>query len=149
MKKALVKINFRRAFVVAAIISAFGSFVLWDYHRVNRDFSALKHLLSKTRNEAIIDEKVFTAKFNGRNVVVTNGINGGAIKTLNVPTLSLINYDSTIGKDLIVFTEKGTTPYNVRIHGGIMTLKSWFGFKRYIAVNCTGLVTEGRYPDGI
>ncbi len=115
---------------------------------MNRDFSALKHLLSRTRNEAIIDENGFTGKFNGKDVIISNG-NGGVIKTLNVPTLSLINYDSTIGKDLIVFTEKGTTPYNVRIHGGDMTLRSWFGFKKYIVVNCTGLVSEGRYPDGI
>ncbi len=33
MKKAPGKISFRRAFVVAAIITAFGSPVLWDYHR--------------------------------------------------------------------------------------------------------------------
>ncbi len=134
--------------MVAAIISAFGSLVLWDYHRLNRDFSALKHLLSRTRNKAIIEEKVFTAKFNGKDVIISNG-SGGVIKTLNVPTLASINYDSTIGKDLIVFTEKGTTPYNVQIHGGDMTLKSWFGFKKHIAVNCTGLVTGGRYPDDI
>ncbi len=134
--------------MVASIISAFGSIVLWDYHRLNRDFSALKHLLSRTRNGAIIDENVFTAKFNVKDVVISNG-SGVVIKTLNVPTLSLINYDSTIGKDLIVFTEKGTSPYNVRVHGGDMALKSWFGFKKHIAVNCTGLVSEGKYPEGI
>jgi len=25
-------------------------------------------------------------------------------------------------------------------------LKSWLGFRKNIAVNCTGLVTEGVYP---
>ena len=29
----------------------------------------------------------------------------------------------------------------------IMTMSSWLGFKRHLAVNCTGYVSEGRYPD--
>lgn len=47
---------------------------------------------------------------------------------------------------MIVYTGVGTSGHNIEEHGGDLILRSWFGFRKYIAVNCNGLVTEGRYP---
>jgi hypothetical protein len=60
--------------------------------------------------------------------------------------LADVNYNTTLGDDMIVFDGHGTSEYNKRVHGGDLRLKSWFGFRKNIAVNCTGLVTEGLYP---
>ncbi|MBW1783106.1 MAG: hypothetical protein JRL30_20480 [Deltaproteobacteria bacterium] len=49
---------------------------------------------------------------------------------------------------MIVFCQRGTGEYNKREHGGDLRLKSWLGFRKNIAVNCTGLVKEGLYPGG-
>ena len=65
---------------------------------------------------------------------------------MTVPTLDQVNYDTTLGDDMIVFYKRGTAEYNKRIHGGDIRLKSWLGFRKNIAVNCTGLVVEGVYP---
>ena len=48
---------------------------------------------------------------------------------------------------MIIFTPRGTQQYNTRIHGGDIRLRSWFGFKKSIAVNCNGYVSEGVYPE--
>ena len=69
------------------------------------------------------------------------------IDNLNVPTLAEMNYDTTPDHKMIVFDGHGTSAYNKRVHGGDQRLKSWLGFRKNIAVNCTGLVAEGMYPD--
>lgn len=56
--------------------------------------------------------------------------------------------NTKLGKDMIVFTGQGTEPYNIKIHGGDLTLRSWFGFQKHLAVNCTGFATEGVTPKG-
>jgi hypothetical protein len=61
--------------------------------------------------------------------------------------LDQVNYDTTLGDDMIVFYKQGTGKYNKRVHGGDIQLKSWFGFQRNIVVRCTGLVMEGVYPE--
>ena len=140
-QKALLRI-----LILAILFTSIGTFVLWDYVRVDRDFSKLKALLQDTRYRAIGNDRPFVVKFSDEEVVVSDKNTGLVIKALIVPTLDEVNYDTTLGKDMIVFTGHGTSAYNKRIHGGDLTLKSWFGFRKYIAVNCTGLVTEGLYP---
>ena len=147
MKKASIHLNPWRVTALTLIIVLAGSFALWDHYRVNRDFASLKSLLMKTRNEALQSGKTFTTKFSGKDVKIQKGISGNLIQALHVPTLSAVNYDTKLGKDMIVFTSRGTDPYNIKIHGGDMTLRSWFGFQKYLAVNCTGFVSEGLYPD--
>ncbi len=66
---------------------------------------------------------------------------------LDVPTLHDVNYATTLGDNMIVYTGVGTSRHNIKEHGGDLTMRSWFGFSKYIAVNCNGLATEGRYPD--
>lgn len=131
---------------LAFLFTAVGIFVLWDHFRVNRDFFELKTLLSNVRYAAITKNKVLIARFLGKDVVVRDRKTGMVIKSLNVPTLDEVNYDTTLGSDMILFSGRGTSEYNKREHGGDLRLKSWLGFKKYIAVNCTGLVTEGVYP---
>ena len=137
-----------RIIILALVFSGAGTIILWDHFRVNRDFSDLKTLLSNVRYEAITKNKILTVQFPGKDVVVADKNTGLVIKNLNVPTLDQVNYDTTLGDSMIIFAGQGTSNYNKRIHGGDLRLKSWLGFRKNIAVNCTGLVTEGTYPDG-
>jgi len=65
---------------------------------------------------------------------------------LYVSSLNEVNYDTTFGDDMIVFCRSGTADYKKRVHGGDLRLRSWLDFRKSLAVNCTGLVTEGVYP---
>ena len=145
-----MKKNHQRAFirilVLAILFTSAGTFVLWDYIRVDRDFSALKVLLQNTRYRAIGNDKAFVVQFSGGEAVVSDKNTGAVIKTLNVPTLDKVNYNTTLGENMIVFDGHGTADHNKKIHGGDLRLRSWLGFRKNIAVNCTGLVTEGVYP---
>lgn len=140
-QKALLRI-----LILTILFTGIGTFVLWDHFRVDRDFSKLKTLLSNVRYEAITGNKMLIARFNDKDVVVTDEATGKVTKHLNIPTLNEVNYNTTLGDNMIVFYWSGTSDYNKRVHGGDLRLKSWFGFRKNIAVNCTGLVTEGRYP---
>ena len=135
-----------RILIMAILFTSAGTFVLWDYYRVDRDFSVLKALLSDTRYRAIGNDKTFVVRFVGKKVIITDKTTGKVIKSLNVPTLAEVNYNTTLGDNMIVFDGHGTADHNVKIHGGDLRLRSWFGFSKNIAVNCTGLVTEGVYP---
>ena len=131
---------------MALLFTALGTLVLWDHFRVSRDFLELKTLLRDTRYRAITKNELLAARFIGKQVVITGRESGEVIKTLNVPTLDEVHYDTTLGDNMIVFTGHCTSKCNKREHGGDLRLKSWFGFRKNIAVNCTGLVTEGVYP---
>ncbi len=135
-----------RIIILTLLFTSAGTLVLWDYYRIDRDFSALKALLSDTRYRAIGNDKTFVARFSGKELVISDKNTGLVIKALDIPTLEKVNYNTTLGDNMIVFTGSGTSKYNKREHGGDLTLKSWFGFRKNIAVNCTGLVTEGVYP---
>jgi len=106
-------------FVAAAIFSA-----TWDLNRLNTDFKNLFTLLRSARADAFYKDT-----------------------TIIIPSIARVDYDTTLGKDMIVFTWRGTEQYNKRVHGGEITLRSVLGFRRYIHVNCTGLVKEGLYPE--
>ena len=135
-----------RVLILTILFTSAGTFVLWDYYRVNKDFSALKALLQDTRYRAIGNDKTFVVRFSGKEVVISDKNTGLVIKALIVPTLKKVNYNTTLGDNMIVFDGHGTSKYNKREHGGDLRLKSWLGFRKNIAVNCTGLVTEGVYP---
>jgi len=89
---------------------------------------------------------MLTVRFINKKAVVTDRKTGKLVRTLAVPTVDEVNYDTFLGDNMIVFCGRGTGDYNNREHGGGLRLKSWFGFQKNIAVNCTGLVTEGVYP---
>ena len=101
------------------------------------------------RNLAIFDNKELIVRFDDRVMTVSDKYDNN-IFNQKVPTLNNINYDTTQGKDMIIFTGNGTDKYNIEIHGGDITFRSWLGYEKSLAINCTGLVTEGLMPeDGI
>ena len=143
MLKSIIRVT-----LLSAVLSAIALFVIWDHSRVNRDFRQLKTLLTDARLNAVTQHKVLVARFTGKTVYVTDNKAGAVIETLAVPTLNKVNYDTTLGKDMIVFYERGTGKYNKRVHGGDIRLKSYLGFRKNIVVRCTGLAMEGVYPEG-
>jgi len=104
--------------------------------------------VTETRYHAAGREKTLVARFVDKTVSTTDNDTGVVHDILTVPTLYRVNYDTTLGKDMIVFYDRGTGKYNKRVHGGDIRLKSWLGFRRNIVIRCTGLVMEGVYPNG-
>lgn len=146
-KQILKEIKYPRVLFLSLLLIFAGSFILWDHYRVIRDFSNLKSFLTNSRLEAIEKDKILIIEFFGKDITITDDKTGVALSTFHLPTLHSVNYDTKLGKNMIVFSSKGTAPHNLRIHGGDLTLRSWLGFNKNIAVNCTGLVSEGLYPD--
>jgi hypothetical protein len=109
----------------------------------------LKEVLNAARNAAIYGPHSLLLKFDGDHVVVTEKDTGKNRHELTIPTLYRVKYETTLGKGMIVFTSSGTDPYNVRLHGGDITLRSWLGMKRSLWVNCTGFVQEGVLVDDV
>ena len=147
IKEKLSKINFVRVFLVSLTLISVGGFVMWDYHRLSVDFNNLMSLLRNVRLYAAETDKNMAVRFDDKNIIVKEIGSDKQYNTLKVQTLHKVNYNTTLGKSIIVFTGIGTSPYNLKVHGGDLLLKSWFGFKKYIWVNCTGLAKEGQYPD--
>ena len=145
--KTITRISVVRVALLSAVLSGVGCFVVWDYSRVNVDFRQLKALLTDVRYQTAGRDKTLVARFADKAVSITNNDTGVVIDTLTVPTLNQVNYDTTLGKDMIVFYASGTGKYNKRVHGGDVRLKSWLGFRKNIVVRCTGLVMEGVYPE--
>jgi len=144
--KTITNSPFLRVALLSAILSGMGCFIVWDYYRVNRDFRQLKALLTDVRWQTAGKVRTLVTRFVGDTVSLTDNDTGAVIKTLDVPTLHQVNYDTTLGDDTIVFYAHGTGKYNKRVHGGEIRLKSWLGFRRNIVVRCMGLVMEGVYP---
>ena len=146
IKRIIGEVKPYRVLILTLLIVSTGILVIQDYSRLTKDFSKLMSFLTKVRLKAMQDDVILITQFIGENVIVKDK-NGNVLDSLHVSTLNKINYDTKLGKNMIVFSGRGTSPYNIRVHGGDMTLKSWFGFRKNIAVNCTGLVTEGLYPE--
>jgi len=138
--------NYRRVAILSSIIIAIGFLVFFDYQKVLSDFRNLKSLLNETRHAAITTGRSLIVRFNDKEAQLLS-FSGTPIRKMEISTLHKVNYDTTRGKGVIVFTPTGTHPYNLRVHGGDIRLKSWFGFEKNIAVNCYGLVSEGVYPE--
>ncbi len=147
IKEKLSEINFVRVFLVSLVLISVGGLVMWDYQRLSEDFYNVMSLLRDVRLYAAETDKDMTVRFGDKDIIVNELGSDERYNTLKVSTLSKVNYDTTLGKGIIVFTGIGTSPYNLKVHGGDLMLKSWFGFKKYIWVNCTGFAKEGRYPD--
>ena len=145
IKRIIGEVKPYRVFILTLLIVSTGILVIQDYSRLTKDFSKLMSFLTKVRLKAMQNDVVLITQFNRKNVIVRDE-NGNVLDSLHVSTLNKINYDTNLGKNMIVFSGRGTSLYNIRVHGGDITLKSWFGFRKNIAVNCTGLVTEGLYP---
>ena len=147
IKKIIGDVKPYRILLLTLLIVSTGILVIQDYSRLTKDFSKLMSFLTKIRSKAMQDDVILITQFMGKNVIVKDK-KDNVLDSLHVSTLHKVNYDTKLGKNMIVFSGRGTSPYNIRVHGGDMRLKSWFGFRKNIAVNCTGLVTEGLYPEG-
>ena len=141
------KLSIRNIAIAASFLIAFSSLVLFDYHRVQNDFHKLQVDLMRIRFQSITKDKPLMVKFNGNEVSVLDFPDGPLLETLQFSTISKVMYDTTVGKDMIVYHTGTTSMHNRRIHGGEIVLKSWLGFSKHIHVNCAGLAQEGRYPD--
>ena len=146
IKRIIGEVKPYRVLILTLLIVSTGILILQDYSRLTKDFSKLMSFLTKVRSKAMQNDIILIAQFKGKNVIVKDK-KGNVLDCLHVSTLHKVNYDTKLGKNMIVFSGRGTSPYNIRVHGGDMTLKSWFGFRKNIAVNCTGLVKEGLYPE--
>ena len=146
-EEILKEIKYPRVLFLSLLFVFADSFVLCAHYQTIRDFSKLKSFLTNTRLEAIEKDKILMLKFIGKDITITDDKTGVALSTFHLPTLHSVNHNTKLGKNMIVFSSTGTAPHNLRIHGGDLTLRSWLGFNKNIAVNCTGLVSEGLYPD--
>ena len=52
---------------------------------------------------------------------------GNPVSSIKISTLYQVNYDTTLGHDMIVFSPTGTHEHNVSIHGEDIRLMSWLG----------------------
>lgn len=106
-----------------------------------KDFLNAKKTIVQVRAASIVDHKERIVKFIDKTLLAYES--DSLIFSLKLSTLSKVNYNTTIGNDMIVFTATGTDPYNKKVHGGDISFKSWLGFKKSLWVNCTGYVVEG------
>jgi hypothetical protein len=131
---------------LALAIVAAPSLALWNESQVDREFHALYMLLLRTRSRAMQDGPM-TVRFIGHRAVVEDR-QGGVVKSLWLMTLDEVRYRTTKGKEMIIFGQGGPTSlYNIHLHGGDVTLRSWTGRSRSLWVHCSGGVTGGRNDD--
>jgi hypothetical protein len=119
---------------------------MFDHHRVQQDFFALKSFLNQARYSAIETNEKFIIRFHPKQATL-HQFDGRLISILSIPTIYQVNYDTILGNDMIIFSPGGTHEHNIQIHGGDVRLRSWLGFEKNLAVNCNGYVSEGVYPE--
>ena len=142
-------LNIKTLIFILLLCAVAGLIVLWEVHRLNDDFNRLYSLLRTARVNAFYKDTTIIVRFNGDTVTVTNQKDSKNAMTVQIPMIARIDYDTVLGDDMIVYTMRGTSAHNKRVHGGEIMLKSLLGFRRYIHVNCNGMVTEGRYPEDV
>ena len=143
----LKKINFKNVAVLSLLQIALFMMVFYDYLSVQNDFKALKTRLMNIRMETISNDKILIVKFDEKKISISNYQTRQEVDSFQISTLNEVHYDTKLGKNMIVFDRGTTERFNIRIHGGELSLRSWFGFRKYIHINCAGYVREGRYPE--
>ena len=141
------KIRIKNIIILSSIITALGLLVFFDHQRVTNDFINLRADLMRVRLGTITENNSVIVKFDEDQMSVFDFGTSDLIEAKKYPTINEVSYDTKIGKNTIVFHRGTTELFNERVHGGEIELKSWFGFKKYIHVNCAGFVSEGRYPE--
>jgi hypothetical protein len=141
------RLNPRIMILIPLLMAAAGGAVIWDSQRLDENFRSLYLLLRTARLDALYKRTTIVVLFDGDRVVVSDRKNS-KFTTTTIPMIERVEYDTTLGKDMIVYDWQGTSAYNKREHGGEIMLRSLLGFRRYIHVNCNGVVREGRYPEG-
>jgi len=137
-----------RVIALALALAAIPTALAWQHFQVEQDYHALWRLLSRARTQAMMAGPV-TVRFTDYRVVVEDRA-GDVLESLFLATLHEVRYQTTQGDRRIVFSNGGggqTSPYNVHLHGGDLTLRSWTGAERSLWVHCTGGITGGRNED--
>lgn len=139
--------RWRRVLTLALVLAAIPVAVAWQHSQVDREYHALHMLLNLARTEAMKGRPV-TVRFTLYTTRI-EGLDGSVMESLFLSTLHEVRYQTTRGERRIVFSAGGgqTSPYNIHLHGGDVTLRSWTGHERALWVHCTGGVTEGRNDD--
>jgi Tfp pilus assembly protein FimT len=134
------------ALTLALAGSAVADALLWNTDRIDREFHQLWMLLSQARARAMTEGPV-TVRFSGQIAHIETST-ARIVESLTLRTLDEVRFQTTQGDDRIVFSTGGqTSPYNIHLHGGDITLRSWAGDSRSIWIHCTGGITEGRNSD--
>ncbi len=135
-----------RLIALALAFSAAPIMVVWQHFQVDREFHTLYLLLNRARTQAM-QAGPLIVRFTPYTVRVERP-NGDVLESLFLTTLDEVCYQTTQGKRWIIFGADGSTSsYNLHLHGGDITLKSWTGYERSLWVHCTGGVTSGRNED--
>jgi len=143
MKK---KISIKNIIIGTSLLTTLALLVFFDYQRVQKDFKNLKDQLTDIRLETLLENKPMIIKFIGKKMSVIDMQTDKTLDAMKFSTLNNVMYDTNLGKNMIIFQNGVTNEFNTRIHGGEISLRSWFGFTKYIHVNCAGYTSEGRYP---
>lgn len=61
-----------RVALLSALLSGVACFVVWDHHRVNRDFRLLKTLFTDARCQTAGRDRTLVARFVDKSVSITN-----------------------------------------------------------------------------
>jgi hypothetical protein len=74
---------------------------MFDHHRVQQDFFTLKSFLNQARYSALETNEKFMIRFHSKQATLHH-FDGSLISTLTIPTLYQVNYQTTLGNDMIV-----------------------------------------------
>ena len=141
------KISIKNIIIGTSLITTLALLVFFDYQRVQKDFRNLKAQLTKIRLETLLKNKPLVVKFKEKEMSVKDFRTDKILDSIKFSTLNDVMYDTKLDKNTIVFHGGTTNLFNIRIHGGEISLRSWLGFTKYIHVNCAGYIREGRYPE--
>ncbi|MBU1233288.1 MAG: hypothetical protein KKD01_01300 [Proteobacteria bacterium] len=150
MLSEIKKVNIKNILLLSAANVLFFSIILFiytDQNNIDRDYKNLRQLILETNNQAITKKIVLELKFNNNKAIVVNRNTNNIFRQIRIPTFCKINYKTTEGPGKIIFTEHGTDPYNIFLHGGDILLKTWFGEERSLWIHCTGFPNEGKMTD--
>ncbi len=110
--------------VIALALAAVPTALAWQHFQVEQDYHALWRLLNRARTLAMGAGPV-TGRFTDHRAMVEDRT-GDVLEWLVLVTLAEVRYQTTQGDRRIVFSASGpTSPYNVHLHGGDVTLRAW------------------------
>ena len=139
-------LRWRRVIALALGLAVVPTVLGWHHFQVEQEYHALWMLLNWARSQAMTKGPV-TVRFTAHRAVVEDRT-GDVLEWLFLVTLKEVRYRTTQGDRRIVFSPGGpTSPYNVHLHGGDVTLRAWTGLERSLWVHCTGGITQGRNDD--
>jgi len=109
-------------FILLTIAVVYGG-ILWDLQRLDKNFNQLYLLLRTARVDALYMKTTVIVRFNGNTVTVTNQKDSRNITTA-IPMIARVDYDTVMGKGMIVYDWRGTGAAQQHTTKGFMAVKS-------------------------